>query len=357
MVTISVFLTKAKKFYIYMHRAWALIRKERTTPYDVSLKTKLSCWRFGFLKESHGFYDWKSFDKSDFFSDFERFVFAPDINRTGSIIVDDKLVYRNVIGAFLPVPENIGLLTGGTLERSDLGRLSTPEELLEEFEIFVAKPIRGGGGASIFVFERCDNAWLLNGCEKTHEEIFEILCQLPRCMVEMKIENGDYSQKIYPFSLNTLRVLTMVDPKSGESFIAQVVHRFGTATSIPVDNWTRGGLSVSVDIESGRLGKGATYPIDGRMRWLSEHPETGALIEGVIVPGWEKIKTDVLSVASTFSHLPYIGWDVVAREDGYVVLEGNSNTDVNLLQIHAPLLRNPRVKEFFKHHNSLSRWR
>ena len=37
-------------------------------------------------------------------------------------------------------------------------------------------------------------------------------------------------------------------------------------------------------------------------------------------------------------------------KDGFQILEGNNYTDVNLLQVHAPLLRDERILSFYQRH-------
>ena len=41
---------------------------------------------------------------------------------------------------------------------------------------------------------------------------------------------------------------------------------------------------------------------------------------------------------------------MVVTDDGFRILEGNQYTDVNLLQIHGPLLADPRVAAFYRRH-------
>jgi hypothetical protein len=41
---------------------------------------------------------------------------------------------------------------------------------------------------------------------------------------------------------------------------------------------------------------------------------------------------------------------VVVTEDGFRILEGNNFSDVNLLQIHGPLLKDERVAAFYSRH-------
>lgn len=49
--------------------------------------------------------------------------------------------------------------------------------------------------------------------------------------------------------------------------------------------------------------------------------------------------------------LNYVGWDVVVTDDGFKVIEGNNNTDIEI-QMHRRLglLTQPRVQRFYEHH-------
>jgi len=105
-----------------------------------------------------------------------------------------------------------------------------------------------------------------------------------------------------------------------------------------------------IDADTGMLGAAASFPGTGTIEWCSHHPECGSPIEGRIVPHWTELTASILHTASRFPMLPYIGWDIVHMDDGIKVLEGNSNSDVNLLQIHGPLLRDSQVRRFYRHH-------
>jgi hypothetical protein len=121
--------------------------------------------------------------------------------------------------------------------------------------------------------------------------------------------------------------------------------------SAPIDNWSAGGLSTEVDLTDGTLGKGARYPFSGTVQWYSSHPDTGAQIEGQSIPHWEAIQDGVLKLAEQYSHLPYLGWDVVPTENGFKIIEANDCTDVDLLQVHRPLLAEKQTREFLAQHN------
>ena len=61
---------------------------------------------------------------------------------------------------------------------------------------------------------------------------------------------ADYAQAIFPEALNTIRLL-MLRGDDGAALAAAAVHRFGTARSVPVDNFSAGGLVAKVNLENG----------------------------------------------------------------------------------------------------------
>ena len=76
------------------------------------------------------------------------------------------------------------------------------------------------------------------------------------------------------------------------------------------------------------------------------------MIRGVSVPHWDEITTTILELAEQLPELPYIGWDlIVVTDGGFKILEGNTNSDVNLLQAHEPLLRSESTRAFYLEHD------
>lgn len=57
-------------------------------------------------------------------------------------------------------------------------------------------------------------------------------------------------------------------------------------------------------------------------------------------------------MAAAFPYLLRLGWDVVLTddEDGFPVLEVNAHAAMRTLQVHRPLLRDPRVRRFYEYH-------
>ncbi len=88
------------------------------------------------------------------------------------------------------------------------------------------------------------------------------------------VREHDYAHRMCPSSSNTLPLLTLRDPTSGEPFVAAALQRFGTSESGWVDNWGAVRLSTSPQVCSAlrsgsrRLGKvcTGTIPIRTRVR-------------------------------------------------------------------------------------------
>lgn len=48
--------------------------------------------------------------------------------------------------------------------------------------------------------------------------------------------------------------------------------------------------------------------------------------------------------------LRYIGWNIAITKKGLYIIEANNSTDVDLLQVHKPLLINEKVRNFYIYH-------
>jgi len=82
---------------------------------------------------------------------------------------------------------------------------------------------------------------------------------------------------------------------------------------------------------------------------FTEHPDTGAVIAGAELPGWQQVSDVVLRAAASVPFNRMAGWDVLVDAEGVpVILEANGNSDVNLLQVHGGLLAEPRVRRFYE---------
>ena len=143
----------------------------------------------------------------------------------------------------------------------------------------------------------------------------------------------------------------MWDLERDEPFVARALHRFGTRRSAPVDNYSKGGLAATVDLETGELGAAITAPSIAGPRHYTSHPDTGAPIAGIPVPRFADICDAVLDLNRHLPHIPYIGWDVLVGDDQWWIIEGNHFPDTQMIQAFGPLLVDPRIRRFYEHHH------
>ena len=79
------------------------------------------------------------------------------------------------------------------------------------------------------------------------------------------------------------------------------------------------------------------------------HPDTNVKIKGTSVPDWENIKEEIIELSERFFYLKMIAWDIAVTSEGLFVIEANSSSGVNILQLWEGQ-RNKELGEFLKHH-------
>jgi hypothetical protein len=213
----------------------------------------------------------------------------------------------------------------------------------------VLKPRDCSLGIGILFLVPEDGQLWLNREPVQPADLVERIRFLNSYIVTTRVRQAPYAARLFDKTTNSIRVLTMVDPASGEAFPAYAVHRIGTEASYPVDNCDSGGIYCLIDLETGRL----SHPIAKGGKRLEKHPDTGMRIEGVTVPGWSELLESIVRLAQKLDFIDYVGWDVVVTGDGFTVIEGNYNPGLH--QMFGPILGNDRVRAFYQHHLSFSK--
>jgi hypothetical protein len=137
-------------------------------------------------------------------------------------------------------------------------------------------------------------------------------------------------------ALPTARIVTCLN-EQGEPEVTVSVFRMSIGTNRTVDNMHAGGIAAAPDIASGRLSRASDLGTDARLGWMSDHPDTGEAIEGRVVPCWEEAKSLAIRAHHAFSDRVVVGWDVAILEDGPILVEGNGNPDMDIIQRFMPV--------------------
>lgn len=294
----------------------------------------------GFFSQKKLLYQFSDYPLEFYVNDWETEFRLKNINNfLAKNVLSNKLLFKLFLekqGAGDSLPETIGLLTNGRF--CPFAPWPSLNKVLEKYGRIIAKPVSGHGGNGVFFLAKEQDA-PVSGDFVLEKEVF----------------NHKYSMDIYEKSLNTIRVFTLRDPSDGLFFIAGAVHRFGTEKTGCVDNFSKGGLTASVDFDSGVLSAARSNPGVYEIDFHSVHIDTLAQIEGVQVPFWDKVKDISIEMSQKIPGLNLVGWDIAVSDCGLIVVEGNGTCpNPNILQTHSPLLTDERVLKFFSYYNVIS---
>ncbi len=329
-----------------------LFLRANSEPVDIGILNKIRMWSRGFVSEAYLLHSFGENDPGDYVSDLVRLKKACRINGYFSIVLMDKLYLAKMLSDYSEhLPEIYGVIRGGRWHR--LGRDGDERiEALAEFCMAkgaaAIKPIVGMRGQGVRIVRRERDRLIVNREVLCRAEFVSCVSGLDGYLATEFVEQHPYAASIYTHATNTVRILTLWDDEAEGPFVAAAVHRFGTFRSAPIDNWTAGGLSAMVDVDTGRIGKAVSYPAAGYTQTFKKHPETDGQIEGACVARWDEVKDRVLTMARGLAFVPYIGWDIVVTADGFKVIEGNNCPGINLIQVHFPLLKDARIRRFYE---------
>ena len=160
------------------------------------------------------------------------------------------------------------------------------------------------------------------------EELYNHLIKTERFLVEDVAKQNKEISKIYPESVNTVRIVTL-NKKVVAAFI-----RFGNLGNV-VDNFNHDGMVTTINIETGIV----EYPaLDKKKNIYEIHPYTNEKIIGLKIPMWDKVKELCIEACSVTPEIGYIGWDVCVGEKEPCLIEGNDFPGHDLYQL--PIHRN-----------------
>lgn len=145
------------------------------------------------------------------------------------------------------------------------------------------------------------------------EELYEKLIKNKQLLVEDVAIQHDTISKIYPLSINTVRIVTL------NKKVVMAGIRFGNNGNV-VDNFNHEGLFTKINIKTGKIDHPA---IDKKGNVYEIHPYTNEPIVGLEIPHWKEIKKMCIEACNITPEIGYIGWDVCVGEKAPSLIEGN----------------------------------
>ena len=192
-------------------------------------------------------------------------------------------------------------------------------KFMKKHSTFMAKPVSGTCGKGIEKIDIHDY--------KNMDEIYDYLTREGmNYELEEVIKQSDAVNKIYPGSINTVRIVTIVD--KGIPHIICAYFRIGNGKY--VDNFNSGGMVAPVNEETGEV---IDKAIDKKKNLYERHPATNEIIKGFTFSDWEKALEMVKKASLVVPEMHYIGWDVCFSEKGPVLVEGNEYPGHDIYQL------------------------
>lgn len=258
------------------------------------------------------------------------------LNGHFAYVLDNKAVFAELLKLHgLPTPTLFASHYAGLWHWANDGERALDQHLAETGR-FVIKPTLGSKGRSIEIGQSRDVIGNYHGED---------------AILTGFVQQADYAQSTFPDALNTIRFLMLRDD-GGEPVAAAAIHRFGTSSSVPVDNFSAGGLVAKIDLANGTLSEAISISGDNSVMRHAEHPDTRNPIAGVKVAHWESIVELVYSLGRVFPYLSYVGWDIAVTKDGPTVIEGNAHPSLRFFQLYDRLLDDERLRPIFARHLS-----
>lgn len=312
--------------------------------FKVPLGIRLKMYLKGFTSDQYIRYNFKENDMKEYISDFERWK-TRDINGRFNFILDDKLIFHKLVSPYANVPDNFGWIQNGHIYTPSGDTLTKDSlvSLINENQKMVLKPvIDGGAGKSVKLIEYKNELYFINSKSVDLKGLIDEIYKSNDFLLSKFVEQNDYSNNIFPYSVNTIRVVSVHEGDGVD--IIEAAHRFGTNDTAPVDNASVGALVASVNMVNGVLGEAKEYLTT---QTYTYHPDTNEKIKDVKIPNWDLVKEDIIRVHSMLPYLKFVAWDIVITKDSYSIIEGNASTGTTLFQLWEGK-RNSKLGSFYK---------
>jgi alpha-L-glutamate ligase-like protein len=241
-------------------------------------------------------------------------------------LVDDKLRTKQLaVEAGMPVPELFAVLS----TQHDIRDLT---DLLGARDQFVVKPAHGSGGNGVLVIKgrRRDVFFKSSGAPVDRDEmahhisnmlsgLYSLGGQRDRVMIEYCVQTAEALAPMSYRGVPDIRLIVF------QGYPVMAMTRLPTRLSDGRANLHQGAVGVGIDIATGSSLGGV---LDNRC--VSEHPDTGQKLAGMVLPAWNQI-LEMAAKGYEITGLGYLGIDIVIDRDlGPLILEFNARPGLSI---------------------------
>ncbi len=331
-------------------KAWKRVVWDAKTDFSLPLITRMKYASKGFSINEYYWFNFAENDYKEYISEFERLE-SREINGDYKIALDDKILFEEIVGQYVNVPQNYALIKDGIisgLHGNGIDNNNYIEFLFEAKKTVLKWLSRGGGEGTYVIF--CENDRIyVNNKLRDEEYIENLFAREGSALLCEYITQSDFAESLYPNTTNTLRIVCAKKRGEAKAEFIIAVQRVGCDDSIPVDNLSSGGIVVSVNGETGELGTG--YATHGRkdriMVPFESHPDTGEPFVGKVIPNWHQLVTEIVDLTNKLPYLNFVAWDILLTNDGYSIIEGNASSGCGLFQVEHGI-RNSKLGDIYR---------
>ncbi len=202
----------------------------------------------------------------------------------------------------------------------------------------------GGHGKGFFKLELKDGEYLLNGRKTDEESAMALVNSLDNYIItEYCQPHKVFREACGHDSFAVMRAVTVFDHEDGPQITSMII-RLGSKAGDKVVCDYDGTIYCGVDLETGRLfhpfirsgdKQGVFYGTP-----LTNHPDTGAVLENVQIPDFQQLKALLKEISSFIPMTPYLVFDIVPVDGGFKILEINSHGQVRNIEPFYPFRTN-----------------
>lgn len=336
---------KLLKLIVIYFRRILFVKNHFKCPFYKKIRANLTR---GFLADQWMLYDLDHNDPGQYLSEFDWYR-SRYINEPFDFLFNNKIASTEILKHYVRVPEIYMIKNKGILSDFDSEEVSYESalNLLEEKEKLFIKPYGAGKGTGVNILLFKEKRFFVDQKEYSREEMLEFLKNRDNWFLSETMKQHHYADCLYDKTVNTIRMITMRDIHNHKFKIFFAVQRIGTAATIPVDNGSRGGLVSKINLDTGVLSEARSLH---NRNVYKVHPDSGNVIEGVQIPGWEEIKKDILELANKMPYMHFIAWDILVTEEGMCIIEANTSSGVNIIQLWGGQ-RYGELGDFYRYYN------
>lgn len=203
-----------------------------------------------------------------------------------------------------------------------IAKLSTGE--------YFVKLVGGECGCGIFRLRKDADSIYIDGQRANVDKLIELI-STGQFLIQGKIEQHPSLSALHESSINSIRLVTIKNVKTGNVSVFPSILRVGTGGSF-VDNTSQGGLALGIDMQTGKLYEYGFYKPQFGTK-VPKHPDSGIIFKDYTIPYFEEAKKTAMMLHTMLPDVYSIGWDVAIGKEGPIFIEGNDNWEINGPQI------------------------